>query len=52
MSWVRVDGTFQVYDPEVCPLAILLTVLRSVEAPFFKSMETGPLASVQVRVMG
>lgn len=52
MSWVRVDGTFQVNDPEVCPLATVLTVLRLVEAPFFRVMVTGPDASVQVRVMG
>jgi len=52
VSAARVAGTFQVYDPEVCPLATVLTVLRSVEAPFFKRMVTGPDASVQVRVMG
>lgn len=52
MSSGRVAGTFQVYDPVVCPVAMVLTVWRLLAAPFFKVMVTGPVASVQVRVMG
>jgi len=52
VSAVRVAGTLQVNDPVVCPLATVLTVLRSVEAPFFKVMVTGPEAPLQVRVIG
>jgi len=49
---VSVDGTFQVNEPPVTPLAIVLTVLRSVEEPFFRVMVTGPSASDQVKSIG
>jgi hypothetical protein len=52
VSEVKVAGTDHVYEPLVCPLAMVETVLRSVEAPFFKVIVTGPEASVHVKVNG
>lgn len=34
------------------PLATVMTVCKLVDAPFFRKMVTGPVASVQVRVNG